>query len=295
VGVSGISGFSIAKPIGPEDPKHDVKHQTRDLGSSVYYDKRDLDAGSRVKFLDSAWIAGKWNYVYRTSASSGAVDYKTDSNEKMEASVLTGGEGFTIKELDNPQQVSTSVAGNSDWGIGVKTPYNHGYNWSDATVDSIKSIISYFNSSVGAITTAADIVDYWKKAAKPSESNSDVVGNYWNFWDSSGPRTASLGHYAEFRHVVPPRESYGKDYFDSTVRNSQNNNANQFDNYTQTFGLSSYVNSSPSSMSTSEKKKYSIEKVPAAESRAAMVSSEDLDPNESVYVAKSPTIKIEKL
>lgn len=101
-GVTGLSGFSVARPIGPEDPKNDSDHQTRNLGSGYHYDKRDLDSGSRVGFLDSAWVAGKWSYVFRTSACSGCAEYKTGSNDKRAAGIMTGGEGFTITELDNP-------------------------------------------------------------------------------------------------------------------------------------------------------------------------------------------------
>lgn len=294
-GVTGLSGISIAGPIGPEDPKVHTTHQTRDLGSHYYYDERMVDAGSRVEWVDSAWLAGKWQYVYRTSAAASTIDYRHDNGDSQRVAVMDGGEGFTIKELDNPRQVSTTIDSNSDWGLGVKTPNQHNLNWGSATVNSIGAIISYFNPAVGAITTASQIVDFWKEAAIPSGTNYDVVGDYWNFWDSTGPRTDSLGHYIQFTHKIPPREEYGKDYFDSTVRNSQNCNMSQINNYVKTFGLSMYINSNPNTMSTSERKKFGIEKVPAAESQAAVASEHIQDPQEPVYVAKKPIVKITEL
>ncbi|GKZ14888.1 hypothetical protein [Haladaptatus sp. T7] len=294
-GVVGLSGISIARPIGPDDPKAHSTHQTRDLGSHYYYDERIVDTGSRVEFVDSTFLAGKWNFVYRTSAATYSIDHKPSTDESKKAGVITGGEGFTIKELDNPRQVSTSISGNADWGLGVKSPNNYNNNWSNAAKNTITALISYFSPAVGAIATAAQIVNYWKEAAKPTGSHADVVGNYWNFWDPSGAKTDSLGHYVEYTHKVPPREEYGKDYFDSTIRNSQNNNMNQIDNYVKTFGLSMYINSSPNNMSTSEQKKYGVEKVPAAKSRAAMLSDQELDPDEPVYIARNPTVKIEEL
>jgi len=99
----------------------------------------------------------------------------------------------------------------------------------------------------------------------------------------------------EFTHTIPVQGVHGTEYLDSTVRNSQNNALIDFNNYQQPFGLSNYVPENADSMSTSEKKKYGIEKVPASKSRAAMASNEDIDPQGPVYVDKNFSAKIKKL
>lgn len=294
LGVSEFSGVSLAETVQP-DPKIDSLKQSASLPSTYYYDERYIDAGSSIERIDSAYYADRWHYVYRTEACCSVADYKTDTGEKNNANVITGDEGFEIEELDAPNTVSTSVYGNSDWGIGVQGPNLNGYTWGDATVDTLGAIIGYFSQVVGAVTTASKIVDYWKHAAEPSTDTSAKLAENWNLWSASNPRTDELSHYVEFEQTFPPSERFSKDYVDSLVTNNLNHELSDFDNYSYTWGITISVLSNPETASTSELNKYGIEKVPAAESQVAMAGDNSLSPSDPVYVAKNPPVEIKGL
>lgn len=294
LGLSELTDLSRAETTQP-DPKIDSLKQSSSLSSSYYYDERYLDAGSSIERVDSAYYADRWHYVYRTEACCSVADYNTDTGEKYNPNVITGDEGFEIEELDAPDTVSTSVYGNSDWGIGVQSPDPKDYTWSDATVDTLGAIISYFSQVVGAVTTASKIVDYWKHAADPSTDTSSTLAENWNLWDANNPRTDELSHYVEFEQTFPPSERFSKDYVDSWVTNDLNHNLSDFDNYSYTWGITISVLSNPETASTSELNKYGIEKVPAAESPVAMAGDNSLSPSDPVYVAKNPPVEIEGL
>lgn len=48
----------------------------------------------------------------------------------------------------------------ADWGHGATVASEQGYSWADATVDSVKTVESYFNPAVATYVTASDIVSY---------------------------------------------------------------------------------------------------------------------------------------
>lgn len=294
LGLSEFTNVSRAETTKP-DPKVDSLKQSTSLSSRYYYDERYLDAGSSIERIESAYYAGKWHYTYRTESCCSVADYKTDSGEKYDPNVITGKEGFEIEELDAPDTVSTSVYGNSDWGIGVQSPDPQNYTWGDATVDTLGAIISYFSQVVGAVTTASKIVDYWKHAAEPSTDTSSKLGETWNLWDSNNPRTNKLSHYVEFQQAFPPAEQFSKDYVDSLVTNDLIHNLSDFNDYSYTWGITMSVLPNPENASTARLNEYGIEKVPAAESSVAMAGDNSLRPSDPVYVAKNPPVEIEGL
>lgn len=294
VGFSQMGGVSRAATAEP-DPKVDSTTQTTTLPSAYYYDTRYLDAGSSIERIDSAYYADKWHYVYRTEACCSVADHKEDTNETNSSSIITGDEGFKIEELDAPDTVSTSIYGNSDWGIGVQGPNWKNYDWSDATVDTLEVIISYFSQVAGAVTTASKIVDYWKHAAEPSTNDSSTLAENWNLWDADNPRTDELSHYVEFEQTFPPEERFRKEYVDTWVTNNLNHELSDFTNYSHTWGISIAVLPNPETASQTELDEYGIERVPVSESSAVVAEDSQLGSNDFVYVARDPPVDITRI
>lgn len=300
-GISRLGGRALAIPAnGDEFPRTDVDTSqiTRDeFGIDYQY---TTSVGAHLDLLDSGvWLdeTDVWQFTYHTSASC--------SNNKKQ--VGSGGDGFKtdlfdgdhvieITELDAPDQVSTGYFGNADWGLGMTEDVDHSYSWADATVDTIWAIVNHFGPLVSSVTTADDIHSYWKKASQDGEQ-SDGIRHEWNRYALK----KTSGHFMRFFVAFPPAEDMSVDYVDMWVNNKirntlfENNGDNVPTNdYSMTWGLTHAVLSRPSSMSTAEKQEYGITKK-RAKDVAGLTDLRSVDPEETVYVAERPPVKVRKV
>ncbi|WP_115862578.1 twin-arginine translocation signal domain-containing protein [Halorussus litoreus] len=301
VGVTGLSGFALADNVGDGDwPKNHAESsqiQINELGHEIQY---TTSAGSTLDLVDNAvWLPGseKWQYVYLTSAdASNCRKQVGSSGDGSKYAMFEGDQMVNITEHDAPSQVSTNYFGNADWGLGVTTGQDHGYSWSTATVQSIIAVINHFADSVSGVTTADQIHTYWKKASQ----NGAVDNGIEHEWKRYKTRQTT-GHFMRFNIVFPSEQVLDVDYVDMTVENKLRNTLfeNDGDNipnkdYSMSWSLSHPVLPSPSSANTTQMKEYGIKKKRAGDIHSLAIQG-DVDPNQSIYVAENPGVKVRPL
>jgi hypothetical protein len=120
-----------------------------------------------------------------------------------------------VEEQSNQSESSTTYVSDADWGHGATVASEQGYSWADATVDSVKTIESYFNPAVGTYFTAKDIVNYWDRASNDSDAN-DGIDVTWTRYQ----RMPHTGQYIKYRHYFPPKSEYPGEYVDINTTNT---------------------------------------------------------------------------
>lgn len=203
--------------------------------------------------------------------------------------------GIEVEEQSNQSEISTTYVSDADWGHGATVASEQGYSWADATVDSVKTIESYFNPAVGTYFTAKDIVNYWDRASNDSDAN-DGIDVTWTRYQ----RMPHTGQYIKYRHRFPPKSEYPDEYVDVETTNRLKNTLYESDgteyptgDYQKTFTYSILVDENPETMTLEERKSRGIVKKPAEslfdedQLRAKGLNARDL-----VYVHTDPTVKV---
>lgn len=299
-GVRGLVGRARAIPAGGDEwPQRDVDTSqiTRDeFGIEYQY---TTSVGAYLNRIDSYWLDGDdvWLYTYRTSACASNNKKQVGSNgDGTKAEIFDGDHVVEVAELDAQDQVSSIYFGNSDWGLGVTDDTNHDHSWATATVDTIWALVENFDPLVSSVTTADEIVTYWKEASQ----NGDGFDGIRHEWDRY-LRRKTTGHFLRFGVVFPPAEEMSVDYVDVTVMDKIRNVL--FENggddvptidYSMSWGISHAVLSRPSTMTTTERNRYGIEKRLAGEV-PSLTNRPDIDPTDTVYVARNPPVQVTPL
>lgn len=299
-GISRLGGQVSAVPAGGDEfPLNDTDTSqiTRnEFGTDYQY---TTSVGAHLDSLDYAvWLDDSdiWQYNYHTSASCSNNKKRVGaSGDGSKTDLFTGDHIVEITELDASNKVSTGYYGNADWGLGMTEDTNHNYSWASATVDTIWALVDRFDPLVSSVTTAEDIVSYWKKASKDGDQ-SDGIRNEW----TRLARKKTSGHYMRFFIAFPPAEEMSVDYVDisvtDTIRDTLfENNGDDVPtiDYSMNWGLSHGVLSRPSSMSAFEKQEYGVTEKRVGDV-TEMSSDMALEPEETVFVAKRPPVKVKK-
>lgn len=298
IGVSGLSGYALAEEVGggswPKTHAESSQIQISELGHDIQY---TTAVGSHLDLLDTTvWLPGSdlWQYVYHTSANASNNRKQVGSSgDGSKYEMFDGDHIVNITEHDAPDQVSTNYFGNADWGLGVTDDQNHGYSWATATVDAVIAVVDHFLDSVSAVTTANEIYTYWKKASQNGSVNNGIE-HEWNRYLTR----ETTGHFMRFNVAFPPEEEMSVNYVDMTVENKIQNTLfeNDGDNipngdYSMSWGLTHSVLPRPSSATTTQRKKYGIEKKRAGDIPSVAMQG-GVDPNQTVYIAKNPGVRV---
>ncbi len=301
-GVAGASGpdeDEYTPPTGggseswPQTHHTDTKVDRYEFGYEYYYRS---SAGSWLNFLDSVFVAGSWEYVFRTEAHAECTkENAADGYEPFQYDVFDGDMSVEVTEQSNQSEISTTYVSDADWGHGATVASEQGYSWADATVDSVKTVESYFNPAVGTYFTARDIVSYWDKASNDSDTD-DGIDVTWTRYQ----RMPHTGQYIKYRHYFPPKSEYSGEYVDVETTNTLKNTLYESDgmeyptgDYQKTFSYSILVEESPESMSVEERSQRGIVETDASSYyTTGQLTARGISPDRTVYVNTDPEVEL---
>lgn len=278
----------------PETDAQSSKIQRDEYGYTYTY---RTSVGSYLDYLDSAFLAGKWEYVFLTQAhASGSKKNETTGGDPYQYEMFDGDHNITVKEKNRTSKVNTQYYQDADWGYGVTEDQNHDYSWGDATIDSIKRLEEHFNPVVASITAAQDVVDFWKKASADDDQYDGIDASFAQYY-----RTKTSGQYVRYFHRFPPAEDFPDSYVNVRTTNRINNtlyesNGTELPNgdYEKGWDYSIYVKSNPETSSASTLQSQGIVERKAGDVLSdARLKARGISPNEKIYVDKNPVIKVQ--
>lgn len=284
MGVTGLAGFALADSIpGDNWPKYYAKDfaQTHWDNNTSHH----TSGSSRFDYLTANYDGTSWKYTYRYQNATGAV-FRDDDGSTNESYLLDGYQRFHVEERLNEGDLDT-YHGDEEWNFAASpSPSSSDLpdvpNW---VVEGIKAAAGYWNPYVGAAITAHEIYS----AFTQNPGNDPATGIYH---DRDISAVGKTGWNMEFIADYLPKDVTGNDdhsfiIFDE-VTNIPDDELTSNSTYHAEWEVHMGSMYAPSSMSTSQKKKYGVEKVDAKTARTLGI--ETVESGSPTYIARNPPV-----